>query len=96
MKAISGRNRIRVVESYVKGLSYAEISRRTGVSEGSVANIVTDLKSGKLELGFEEEVDGLMEPSKEPHGRGVGVAEATWCLSVIRCRRCPAPVPGPC
>jgi DNA-directed RNA polymerase specialized sigma24 family protein len=46
MKEISRAKRQEVVQYYVLGYSYEEIVRETGVSHGSVANIIKDVGDG--------------------------------------------------
>jgi len=53
MEKLSAKKKVAVVRLYLSGLSYNEIAAKTGVSKGTVANVVTDLKAG----GFPEAVD---------------------------------------
>ena len=50
MKEISTAKRQEVVQYYVLGYSYEEIVRETGVSHGSVANIIKDVEDGRLAI----------------------------------------------
>ncbi len=50
MKQILGGKRQEVVQCYLLGHSYEEIARETGVSHGSVANIVKEIESDKLTI----------------------------------------------
>jgi hypothetical protein len=50
MKEISGAKRQAVVHYYVLGYSYEEIVRETGVSHGSVVNIIKEVKDGRLAI----------------------------------------------
>jgi DNA repair exonuclease SbcCD ATPase subunit len=53
MEKLSAKKKVAVVRQYLSGLSYNEIAAKTGVSKGTVANVVTDLKVGE----FPEVVD---------------------------------------
>ena len=48
MERLSTRKRLAVVRQYLYGLSYDEIAAKSGVSKGTVANVVTDLKVGRF------------------------------------------------
>ena len=48
MKEISRAKRLEVAHYYLLGYSYGEIEAETGVSHGSIANIVRELEKGKL------------------------------------------------
>jgi len=67
MREISTKKRMKVIKLYLDGLPYDEIVRRTGVSKGSVVNIINELKQG-LHPGFEEisdQVDFLRDLAVE-------------------------------
>jgi len=48
MEKLSAKKKVAVVRLYLSGLSYNEIAAKTGVSKGTVANVVTDLKMGEF------------------------------------------------
>jgi len=50
MKEISRAKRLEVAHYYLLGHSYKEIEVETGVSHGSIANIVRELENGKLTI----------------------------------------------
>jgi chromosome segregation ATPase len=50
MKEISRAKKLEVAQYYILGYPYADIENRTGVSHGSVANIVKELEYGKLTI----------------------------------------------
>ena len=50
MKELAGDKRLEVARRYILGLSYKEIEEETGVSYGSIANIVKEIESGKLDI----------------------------------------------
>jgi len=53
MDKLTARKKLSVARLYLSGLSYDEIAARAGVSKGTVANVVADLKAG----GFPEAAD---------------------------------------
>ncbi|MCJ7575906.1 MAG: hypothetical protein MUO80_04410 [Dehalococcoidia bacterium] len=77
MREISRARKLEVAQYYILGYPYSDIENRTGVSHGSVANIVKGLEDGKLiipgtsfdqvndlrQLSFELKKKGL-EPSQ--------------------------------
>ena len=48
MQKLSLRKQLAIVRLYLGGLSYDEIATRSGVSKGTVANVVADLKAGQI------------------------------------------------
>lgn len=46
MEKLSAKRRVTIVRQYLSGLSYDEIAAKGGVSKGTVANVVTELKAG--------------------------------------------------
>jgi len=48
MERLSTRKRLAIVRQYLSGLSYDEIAAKNGVSKGTVANVITDLKAGRF------------------------------------------------
>ena len=44
MKEIAGNKRLEVARCYILGLSYKEIEEETGVSHGSIVNIVKEME----------------------------------------------------
>jgi len=48
MEKVTARKKLTVVRLYLSGLSYDEIAARSGVSKGTVANVVTELKAGMV------------------------------------------------
>ena len=50
MKELSREKRQEVVQHYILGCSYEEITRETGVSHGTVANIIREVDNGQLAI----------------------------------------------
>ncbi len=67
MEKLSTKKKSAIVRQYLSGLSYGEIAIKSGVSKGTVANVVTELKAGNFpeaaDLG--EHIDLLRELSRE-------------------------------
>jgi predicted nucleic acid-binding Zn-ribbon protein len=53
MEKLSAKKKLTVVKLYLSGLSYNEISVKTGISKGAISGIIADLKGG----GFPEFAD---------------------------------------
>jgi hypothetical protein len=50
MQEIPGNKKLEVARCYILGLPYKQIEDETGVSHGSIVNIVKDIESGKLNV----------------------------------------------
>ncbi len=48
MQRLSPKKQLAIVQLYLGGFSYGEIATRSGVSKGTVANVVGDLKAGQI------------------------------------------------
>ena len=48
MQKLSLKKQLTIVRLYLAGLSYDEIAARSGVSKGTVANVIADLKAGRI------------------------------------------------
>jgi len=48
MERLSAKKKVVVVRGYLSGLSYDEIAAKSGVSKGTDANVVADLKAGRF------------------------------------------------
>ena len=48
MERLTAKKKLAVVRLYLSGLSYDDIAARSGVSKGTVANVVADLKAGSF------------------------------------------------
>jgi transposase len=48
MERLTPKKKLAVVRLYLSGLSYGEIAAKIGVSKGTVANVVTELKAGTI------------------------------------------------
>lgn len=48
MQKLSFRKQLTIVRLYLSGFSYDEIAAQAGVSKGTVANVITELKAGRI------------------------------------------------
>jgi len=48
MERLSAKKKVAMVRQYLSGLSYDEIGAKSGVSKGTVSNVVADLKAGRF------------------------------------------------
>jgi len=48
VERLSARKKVAIVRQYLSGLSYDEIAVKSGVSKGTVANVVVELKAGRF------------------------------------------------
>ena len=65
MEKVTTRKRLAIVKQYLSGLSYDAIAAKSGVSKGSVANVVSELKAGRFPEAVEaaEHIEELRELS---------------------------------
>jgi len=82
-KEIPPGKRRRVLVLYVQGFPFVEIATKTGLSTGSVANIVQEAKEGKFEelRDVREQIDGLRELSVALRKNKLKITEALLGLS---------------
>ncbi len=48
MEKLSVEKKVGIIKQYFNGLSYDEIAAKTGISKGSITNIITELKAGNF------------------------------------------------
>ena len=67
MEKLTTQKKVAVVKQYLSGLSYDEIAAKTGISKGSVANVVTELKAGAIPeaANLGEQIEMLRELSTD-------------------------------
>lgn len=65
MERLSAKKKVAIVGQYLSGMAYGIIAARSGVSKGTVANIVTELRAGKFPeaAGIAEQIEQLRELS---------------------------------
>jgi hypothetical protein len=67
-----------IIKLYLNGYSYSEVGAKVGVSKGTVANVISDLKSGKFpEAGdVSEQIEALRELGLELRKHHMTVGQA--------------------
>jgi len=78
MREISRAKKLEVAQYYILGYPYSDIENRTGVSHGSVANIVKELEDGKLSIpgtSFDQ-VNDLRQLSFDLRKKGLEPSQA--------------------
>ncbi len=65
MEKLTARKKLSAVRLYLSGLSYDEIASKVGVSKGTVANVVAELKAGSFPEAADiaEHIESLRELS---------------------------------
>ncbi len=86
MPELNFRKRLRIVELLLGGHSYQTISKRVGVSNGTIANVMNELRDGEIPAvrGVEEVVDILRELSVQIRRSGLSIPQAALGLTAIR------------
>ena len=86
MPELTFRKRLRIVELLLGGHSYQTISERVGVSKGTIANVMNELRDGEIPIvqGIEEVVDILRELAVEIRRSGLSISQASIGITAIR------------
>ncbi len=63
MKSISMHVRVNVIKLFLKGYSYDEIAKQTGIGKGTITSIINDFRNGVIPIppGMGEYVDALRQ-----------------------------------
>jgi len=85
MPELSINKKLRIIALYLKGFSYDEISAKTGVSKGTVANVIAALKAGQFpEVStIPEEIEQLRDLAINIKRNGISPVQASIGLSVL-------------
>lgn len=85
MEKLATKKRLTMVRQYFSGLSYDEIAVKSGVSKGTVANVITDLKAGKFPEASDvrEDVDLFRELSLDLKRSGLTLGQCAVGLNVL-------------
>jgi len=85
LEKLSLRKQLVVVRLYLSGLSYDEIAAKGGVSKGTVANIVSELKAGRFpDIGnVSEQLELLRELAIELKQSGLTPVRAATGIAVL-------------
>ena len=86
MEKLSAKKKLTVVKLYLSGLSYNEISVKTGISKGAISGIIAELKGG----GFPEfadladQVEVLRELSLDLKHSGLAPGQCAVVFAVLK------------
>jgi len=85
MEKLSLKKRLLVIRLYLEGLSYDEIAAKVGVSKGTVANVIAELKAGRFpEYGdLSEQLDLLRELAVDLRRSRLTSVQAAVGVSVL-------------
>lgn len=85
MKEISRAKRQEVAQYYILGYSYEEIMRETGVSHGSVANIIKEVEDGQLAMPGSpfDQVNDLRQLSLDLRKKNLEPSHASFGLMLF-------------
>ena len=85
MPELTPRKQLTVIRFYFHGYSYQDIAQKSGVSKGSVVNIINVLKSGQLPAfrDLEDQVDTLRELAVQLKRGGLSISQAAIGLSAF-------------
>ncbi len=85
MQEIPQTKRLEVAQYYLMGLTYGEIEAKTGVSHDSIANIVQDLESGKIDIPGTpfDQVNDLRQLSLDLKKKGLTPSQALLGVSLF-------------
>jgi myosin heavy subunit len=91
MERLSAKKKSAIVRQYLSGLSYDEIVVKSGVSKGTVANVVADLKAGNFPEAADvgEHIEMLRELSLDLNQSKLNPGQcATGLLLLTRINEC--------
>ena len=85
MEKLTMKKKLTIIKYYLSGLSYDEIATKCGVSKGTVANIVAELKAGKFPEATDvaEYIDLLRELSLDLRRLGLTPGQCTIGLTAL-------------
>jgi predicted transcriptional regulator len=85
MKEISRAKRLEIAHYYILGHTYEEIEKETGVSHGTIANIVQELENGELTIpGIPfDQVNDLRQLSFDLKKKGLQPSQALLGLALF-------------
>ena len=87
MEKLSPKKKVTIVKQYLSGLSYDEIAAKGGVSKGTVANVVTELKTGVFPEAVDvgEQVEMLRELALDLRRSNLTPGQCATGLAVLSC-----------
>jgi len=86
MREIEVRKKLRVVQLFLEGASYEEISQQVGISKGSVANIVEEFRDGDIDIPDDMSgyIDALRVVAVDIRKSGANINQVIKCLSLYK------------
>lgn len=91
MEKLSPKKKTTVIKLYLSGLSYDEIAAKTGVSKGTVANVVAELKAGAFPEAADtsEQIELLRELSLDLKHSGLAPGQCAVGVAILnRIKEC--------
>ena len=84
MKQIDLNTKLRVIRLFLNGLSFDDIARQTGVSKGSVVNIIDEFRDGELPIppDMAEYTDTLRQIAVDLKKQNTGITQTKSCLKL--------------
>jgi len=85
MEKLSAKKKGTIIRQYLSGLSYGEIAAKSGVSKGTVANVVTDLKAGRFPEAADvvDHIELLRELSIDLKSSNLTLGQCAMGLTVL-------------
>lgn len=85
MERLSAKKKVTIVRLYLSGLSYDEIAAKSGISKGTVANVVSDLKAGRFPEAADtaEHIELLRELSIDLKRSNLTLGQCATGLTVL-------------
>jgi uncharacterized coiled-coil DUF342 family protein len=85
MRELSRTKKLEVAQYYILGYPYSDIEKRTGVSHGSIVNIVKELEDGRLTVPGTtfDQVNDLRQLSFDLKKKGLETSQALLGLSLF-------------
>ena len=86
MKEITRTKRLEVAHYYLLGFTYREIEEETGISHGSIANIVSEIENGSLTIpgtSFDQ-VNDLRQLSFDLKKSGLNLSQAVLGITFLK------------
>ena len=80
MEKFSMKKQLTIVRLYLNGLSYSQIVAKTGVSQGTVANVIAALKAGQFPEAQlpAEQIELLHELATDLHHLKLNLSQAAF------------------